>query len=647
MNDPTTPRSGAPSAPGWQILALAAVLACAVAAAFARGLRGPFLYDDVDSIAGNESIRRLATAFSPPFGATVSGRPVLNASFALNYLVSGSATWSYHALNIAIHVAAALALFGVLRRTLGTAAAGGRGGGDGLLISFGAALLWAVHPLQVESVTYAVQRAESLMGLFYLLTLYAFIRRAAGGRGAWAWGVASVGACLLGMGTKEVMATAPFVVLLYDWTFLGGSLAQCLRRARALYAAYAACWIPLAFLVARAGGRGGSAGFGSAVPWWAYLLTQFTAIAHYLRLCVWPRPLVGDYGRILAGDPLEVVLCAAIVLSLVAAAVALVRRRSPFGFLAAWFLVILAPSSSVIPVSTEIMAEHRMYLPLAAVATLGALALAAVLGRKLFPVAVFAAAAALAILSARRIRAYDSAFAFWSDVARKVPANAGAWNNLGIILAGRGDQKGAIEDYLRALSIAPNYAYAHYNLGNSLKATGHPAEAVQQYEKALLFQPADPSIHYNMANALALEKRWYAAAAEYREALRLDPGRMDAMFNLGDAMVSVGNLKEAAAAYGAVVGRRPDFADARVNYGSVLAEQGRLAEAVLQFREALKIDPMAADVHNDLGSVLAEGGRWGEARAEFDEALRLRPDYAQARDNLRRIDALEQAHTRP
>jgi tetratricopeptide (TPR) repeat protein len=647
MNDPSTPRPAEASVPRWLVPACAAALACAVAAAFGRGLWGPFLYDDVDSVAANPSIRRLATALSPPFGTTVSGRPVLNASFALNYLVSGGDVRSYHALNIAIHAAAALALFGVVRRTLATAAAGSRGGTEGLWAAFGAALLWAVHPLQVESVTYIVQRGESLMGLFYLLTLYCFIRRAEGGRGARAWGAASAGACLLGMGTKEVMATAPVVVLLWDWTFVGGTLRECLRRGRTLYAAYAACWIPLAFLVAGAGGRGGSAGFGSAVPWWAYLLTQFTAIVRYLRLCAWPRPLVGDYGRILAGDPLEVALCAAVVLSLAAAAVVLVRRRRALGFAGASFLIILAPSSSVIPVSTEIMAEHRMYLPLAAVATLGALALGAALGRRLFPVAVIAAAAALALLSARRTRVYDSAFAFWSDVAAKVPGNAGAWNNLGIILAGRGDVRGATEDYLRALSIAPNYAYAHYNLGNCLKTSGHPAEAVEQYEKALRYQPADPSIHYNMANALGMQKRWYAAAAEYREALRLDPNRMDAMFNLADAMVNVGNLGEAAAAYSAVVERRPDFADARVNYGSVLAEQGRLAEAVLQFRAALRLEPGAADVHNDLGSVLAEEGRLADARGEFEEAIRLRPDYAQAADNLRRVEALGQARAKP
>ncbi len=480
------------------------------------------------------------------------------------------------------------------------------------------------------------------MGMFYLLTLYAFVRFAAPGGRAPAWAAVSAAACLLGMATKEVMATAPLVVLLYDRAFVGGSFREAWRRRRALYLSYAACWVPLALMVAGAGGRGGTAGFGSGVPWWAYMATQFKAVALYLRLSIWPSPLVGDYGRILAGSPLEVAFCAAIVLSLAAATWGLLRRNSPLGFLGAWFFVILAPSSSVIPVSTEIMAEHRMYLSLAAVVTLGVLALHAAVGRRVFPALVAVLALGLGMLTARRAAVYGSAVAFWSDVARKVPANAGAWNNLGIILAERGDQDGAIEHYRRALALAPSYAYAHYNLGNSLVATGHVEEAIGHYEDALRFRPGDPSIHFNLGNALALERREAEAATEFRAALRLDPGRADAWFNLADAMVASGNLSEAEEAYSHAVLLRPGFADARVNHGNVLAQLGRFPEAVGEFREALRLEPGAADIHNNLGSLLAQSGRLGEAKMEFEEALRLKPDYADARENLERVRAMEQ-----
>jgi len=640
MTAPTMPQPATARASG-PLLALCCVgIAAATIAAYARSLGGAFLYDDVDSILGNGSIRHVASALQPPPGLTVSGRPFLNLSFAANYAVSGTAVWSYHALNIAIHAGAVLLLFGIIRRTLASFSV------DSVAVAFAAALLWALHPLQTESVSYVVQRAESLMGLLYLLTLYSFIRMASPGGGA-GWAAVSVAACFLGMATKEVMATAPIVILLYDRTFASGSFREAWRRRRALYVSYGACWVPLAILAGRTAGRGGSAGFGSGVPWWAYSLTQFKAVAHYLRLSLWPRPLVGDYGRILAGSPPEVTLCAFVVLSLAAGTWLLLRRNNPFGFLGAWFFIILAPSSSVVPVSTEIMAEHRMYLSLAALVTVGALALSAALPRRMFLAAVGLVALGYGVLTWRRTGVYENSMTFWSDVARKAPGNAGAWNNLGILTAEKGDQAGAIGDYQRALGIAPAYAYAHYNLGNSLMATGHPAEAAAQYEEALKYRPDDASVHFNLGNAFAQRRMPAEAAAQYREVLRIDPRRADAWFNLADTLLQSGDLPRAEDAYLHSVQLRPDFADARVNHGNVLAQMGRYPDAVGEFMEALRLQPGAADIHNNLGGVLAEAGRLAEARAQFEEALRLKPDYAEARDNLERVRSLEHAGNQP
>jgi tetratricopeptide (TPR) repeat protein len=624
------------------ILFCCACLVAAVAAAYGQSLGGRFLYDDIESIAENATIRQFSTALSPPDGATVSGRPFLNLSFAVNYAVSGPREWSYHAANVAIHAASALLLLGIVRRTLRTPAAGARSAPEALAVAFAAALLWALHPLQTESVAYVVQRAESLMGFFYLLTLYAFIRFADGGARARLWGIAAFAACLLGMGTKEVMATAPLVVLLYDRMFVCGSFAGAWRRHRDLLVALALCWLPMAGFAWLGGGRSGTAGFGSGVAWWAYALSQLRAVALYLRLCVWPHPLVGDYGRFLGGGRLEVALGAVLVAGLAAGTVALLARNRPAGFLGASFLLILAPTTSVIPVSTEIIAEHRMYLPLAAVATFCAAALFAVVGRpRPFIVLVGALALALGVATASRTRVYRDAEAFWADDALKVPGNAGAWNNLGAILAAKGDHAAAIERYRRALALVPTFAFAHFNLGNSLAATGRVAEAASEYEEALKFRPQDPVIHRRLAYALAAGKRGYAAAAEYREALRLEPGSAEAWAGLGAAMVQVGNLPEAAEAYAQAVRLRPDHAATRVDFGDVLVQLGRNAEGIRQYREALRLEPGAADVHNNLGGLLAEGGDLAGARAEFEEALRLRPDYADARGNLERVRALE------
>jgi len=645
MSDPlTTPPAKQPViGPG---LGWCAGIAAAAAAAYAGSLRGGFLYDDLGSIVGNPSIRHFLTALGPPAGETVSGRPILNLSLAVNYAVSGTGVWSYHALNVLIHIASALVLFGIVRRTLASGAAGSRGGAGPSAVAFAAALIWVLHPLQAESVAYVIQRAESLMGLFYLVTLYAFIRYADDDsrRG---WAVLSVGACLLGMGTKEAMATAPAIVLLYDRTFAAGSFREAWRRRRPFYLALMACWVPVTCLAASTGGRAGTAGFGSGVPWWAYAMIQLKAVALYLRLAVWPNPLVGDYGRVLEVGPLQVALGAVVVAVLAAGTVALLARRSPAGFLGAWFLVILAPSSSVIPVSTEVIAEHRMYLPLAAVAVAAALALDSAFSRRgLFYASAGLVAVALGVLTVRRVGAYGSSFAFWSDVVGKVPENAGAWNNLGALLAERGDQAGAIADFGRALALVPAYADAHRNLANSLVATGRPAEAVENYEAAIRYRPDDPLIHLDLANALAAAKRQGDAVPEFREALRLDPGRAAAWSGLADALVDLGNLPGAAEAYGRAVALRPDIADTRVNYGNVLAELGRPGEAMEEFGSALRLQPGAADIHNNLGSLLAGSGRLSEAQAQFEQALRLKPDYEDASNNLKRVLEME-ARARP
>ncbi len=186
-------------------------------AVYSNSLSGEFVFDDIGAIKDNPTIRNLwplGPVLSPPPGTTSGGRPLLNFSFALNYALGGLNVWGYHAVNLAIHLANALLLFGVLRRSFALPALREKFGGGAVGLSFAIALLWAVHPLQTESVTYIVQRAESLVALFYLLVLFCVIRGAGSARPA-GWYAGAIAACLLGMSAKEVMVTAPAVVLLY------------------------------------------------------------------------------------------------------------------------------------------------------------------------------------------------------------------------------------------------------------------------------------------------------------------------------------------------------------------------------------------------------------------------------------------------
>src|SRR5262245_26029560 len=215
------------------IMPIALVLAVALATFF-NALSAPFVWDDDPAIVTNQSIRgSLADSLVPPIETPVAGRPLVNASLALNYGIGGLDTTGYHVFNLAIHAAAALLLFGIVRRTLSRRKVfRGAVFSDGVALV--AALTWMVHPLLSETVDYVTQRSESMMGLFFLLTLYAAIR-ARDPRRRLRWDVVSIASCAIGMATKESMVTAPIAVLLYDLVFEFDSVRDAVAGRRFLY----------------------------------------------------------------------------------------------------------------------------------------------------------------------------------------------------------------------------------------------------------------------------------------------------------------------------------------------------------------------------------------------------------------------------
>ena len=631
------PRRPTPASTSRAIWLAGGVLILAAIAAYHNSFTAPFVFDDVPAIAGNPSIRQLwplTGVLAPGLdgGLTVSGRPLVNLSLAVNYALGGDAVQGYHLLNLLIHLGAGLTLFGITRRTFAQPLLAGRFGGAALPLGLVVALVWLLHPLQTESVTYVVQRAESLMGLCYLLTLYCFMRGIGSVRSGY-WFALSCTACLLGMAAKEVMVSAPIIVFFYDRTFVAGTFREAWRRRGGYYLGLGATWLLLIWLVSGTTGRGGTAGFGTVVSPWTYLLTQCQAIVHYLGLVFWPQPLVFDYGTSAVGHLAEVWPQALFLVALAAGTLVAMARWPGWGFAGAWFFLILAPSSSFVPVASQTMAEHRMYLPLAAVVVLLVAGSYVWLGRR--GLLVFGLLAAiLGGLTIRRNADYASDLTLWTDTVVKWPANGRAHNNLGKAVFATGRAEEAFAHFREAIRLQPAAPEPYYNFGLAFARLGRPAEAITSYAQALRLKPDYAEAHNNYGNALLAGGQLDLADFHYAAAIRLRPRWAEAQSNLANLRLEQARPAEALRHGEEAVRLDPAYAEGHYNLGNALAQSGQLPQALAHYETALRLKPDAADVTNNLGNVLVELGRLPEAMVRYEQALRLKPDYVDPRRNL-------------
>ena len=600
--------------------------------AYSNSFGGVFLFDDIPHIVNNARIQRL----TPIDTWLHTRRPIVNLSLALNYHEGKLAPWGYHLVNLAVHVLAGLVLFGIVRRTIVLL----RGPADASIrsatwLAAAAALLWVVHPIQSQSVTYIVQRGESMMGLFYLLTLYCVIR---GSQSAEAthraasrlWYVAAVVCCGLGMGSKAVMVTAPLVVFLYDWVFLGRGVADMVRRRRWLYGGLAATWLVLWWV-----GIGGvlkpeatgpaTVGFAvKGVTPWQYAISQPGVMLHYLRLCVWPAGQCLDYDWPKVESAGQAVLPAMVVLVMLAATGWALWRKTWVGFLGAWFFVILLPTSSFIPIR-DLAFEHRMYLPLAAVVLLAVVCGHEVIARLcrarptlavwrpwISTPVVILLVLVLGLATVRRNRVYHSRKAMWRDVISIAPHNARARLGLGLILYEEGNLSGALEQYRRAVQLKPRYAQARTNLGLVLGKLGRTEEAVAQLQSAI----------------------------------EIKPMLMKAYRNLADIYVRRGELDRGIRLYRQALGINPSWSLGHTRLGVILAMQDKRSEARAEFSEAIRTDPLSAEPRYCLGVALQQAGQPVKAIKQFRAVLQIEPGHVDAKRRLESLIA-QQARSRP
>jgi tetratricopeptide (TPR) repeat protein len=651
-----TPTTNAPARSLWAPLALVAVTVLAYANTFSA----PFVFDDIPTIVDNPAIRHLwplgDLLFPSVGGLTLAGRPLLALSLALNYAISGTAVWSYHATNLLIHLLAGLTLFGLLRLTLRRPALPITVIAAELPLAFVIALLWTIHPLQTQAVTYIVQRAEALMGLCFLFTFYAFARGLTSPR-PWRWWSVALTVCTLGMGAKEVMATAPVLVFLYDRTFFAGTFARAWRERSRFYLGLAATWLPLAvFILSTGGNRGGTVGLGVGVTPWAYALTQFEAVTRYLALTVFPIGQSFEYGTFWVTDPLTILPYAFVLIPLLAATIYALWRRPLLGFAGAWFFVILSPTS-LTPGTIQMIVEHRPYLSLAAPLSLIVLGLHRWLGRR--SLWLFGGLALACItLTFLRNATYQSAYTLWADAVVQRPKNPIALNNLGEALFKLDRVPEAIARYQEALRYAPIDAKTNYNLAIAYERIGRRAESLALYAEIVRRKPDFAEAHSNYGFVLLQTGRTAEAQAEFETALRLKPTLPEAHNNLGNLLLQSGRIDEAIRSFQAAIKLRPAYAEAHYNLGNAVAQQGdmpgaithyaeahvnygnallqleRIPEAITHYEAAIRLQPSLYNARNNLGYVFLHTGRLNEAIEQFTQALVTQPDFADAQRNL-------------
>ena len=571
-------------------------------AVFWNSLPAPFTFDDDHAIVVNEQIRQISTSLSrTEQGSPLAGRPLVSLTFAINYALGGLNVRGYRLVNIAIHVVNALLLFAIAARTLR-----GRGVANAEELAFAIALLWMVHPLVTEPVDYVSQRTELMMATFFLLTL-----RFAQGAGGWSKGVgASVAACALGMACKETMVVTPIVVLLYDRTFAFGSLREALQRRGGYYAALCATWLVLVVLL-WSSPRGDSAGFtGASVSPWTYLLEQSVMIVRYLRLAFWPRGLVLDYGEPAHVTFSEVAPYMLAVAALVAGTVVALVRNLPAGFLGAWFFLTLAPTSSIMPISTEVGAERRMYLPLMAI------------------VALVVTGAARTFKVRERLSADLEGPPRWSMAAAVVAAL------LSIATIQRnGEYRSGLTLWQTVLDRWPPHARAHRNLAAELKLVNRRDEEIQHLRAAVNDLPELRSV---LGLELLALGRHMEAANEFRIYLRDHPRDADAWSNLGNALDALGRSDEALDAFTRAVDVDPNNGLSQRNLALQYLQKNEFDNAAAHAREGVRLMPGDPDAHNLLGLALIGQQKVDDAIAEFRTSLQLRPANNDASGYLER-----------
>lgn len=623
---------------------LVLALLAAVWLAYATSFSGTFVFDDENQILMNPDVTQ-STLGELLTGST---RPVTDLTLKMDWHLGGgpgltspderpSAT-PFHVTNLAIHSLAALTLFALIAGTLRLPRFDEKLTRQrALSIAFAVACLWAVHPLTTQSVTYIVQRAEAMMGLFYLLTLYTLLRTARSeGAVSGGWAVLCVGACALGMGSKAVMLTAPLAALAYDHTFLARHALDALKKRWPLYVGLACTWSILSVTGIIRGvfnpHPNADPTVGFTVETYTpleYFFTQPSVILHYLRLSIAPVGLTLDY-KWPAEDSVAVIA----VTTLIVGALGVLTlhqlwKRTWLGFAGAFFFIVLSTTSSFIPIN-DIAFEHRMYLPLISVVLITSVLIWKGLTRlttapaNLASLLFLIAAIALASLTGARNLDYASGVAIWADTYHKAPENPRAASNYASMLARIERYVDALPVYERSLELEPNDPDTHAKYARALSELGQHESAIEHFERALELDPTRAMARADLVVEYATLERWADVIPLAREALEDDPDDFRVLSRLTTALLETEQYVPAERRARQLVEQLPDSASAYKLLAKSLRGQYRLEHSLEYYEKTLELDPSDIPAAIEMANVYEERGNLAEAFTTLYEMSQIR-----------------------
>ncbi len=550
--------------------------------------------------------------------------PLTWLSHILDYQLYGLRAGGHHLTNVLLHAAGAILLFLVLWRMTGN-----------LWPSAFVAAVFAVHPLHVESVAWVSERKDVLSGLFFMLTLAAYLRYVRGGfSSVWYWTVAALFA--LGLMAKPMLVTLPLVLLLLDyWPLERRQALRWLFVEKIPLFALSAASCAMTLWAER---DAIAAAEGILLPW--RIGHAVVAYAAYLVQSVYPANLAVLYPHSGNSLPMWKIAAALLVLASATAVVFYRRRRNPYllvGWL--WYLVMLAPVIGLVQVGVQTRADRYTYLPQIGLCI--ALAWWAADVVRAWPACRWAlgaastlAVAVLAVVAARQTTHWRNSEALWTHALACTEGNSVAHCCLGLDLENRGRIQEAVAEYGRSLKTNPANIKAHNNLGVVLMNQGRFDEAIQHYREAIRLRSDRAEPYCNLGRALALMGQTDAAVAEYQKALKLKPDFADAHNGLGLILTNCGRFDEAIAQCREALALKPGWAEAHYNLGMALARRGEIVAATAQFQIAVKIKRDYAEAYIGLGNVLTGQQRCDEAIAQYRKALKLKPELAEAHFNL-------------